>query len=199
MCGFCELILRCDVARVPVGRGQLTGTGRRGVRGDGGRDEARAGCPAVRAHAGGRGARGHIPDPELRAVRAAGLGLARELRFGLGRCSAGGRGAAAIATAGLVGRSAERRQPLTAGAGRSRRAARGDRRPRVSIAAVTASTGTTDVVVGAMLLFALLFGARPAASSGVLALAAWFKLAPAPSAPLWLARAVAGRSCPRAS
>jgi hypothetical protein len=52
---------------------------------------------------------------------------------------------------------------------------------------ITTSTGTTDVVLGGMLLFALLLWRRPTASSGVLALAAWFKLAPAALVPLWLA------------
>ena len=52
---------------------------------------------------------------------------------------------------------------------------------------VTASTGTTDVLVGAMLALALVLWRRPAASAGVLAIAAWFKLAPALLAPIWLA------------
>ncbi|MBV8220702.1 MAG: DUF2029 domain-containing protein [Solirubrobacterales bacterium] len=43
---------------------------------------------------------------------------------------------------------------------------------------ITVSTGTTDVVLGAMLLVALLLWCRPAACSGMLALAGWFKLAP---------------------
>ncbi len=52
---------------------------------------------------------------------------------------------------------------------------------------LTASTGTTDVALGAMLVAALVLWRRPAASSGVLAIAAWFKLAPAALVPVWLA------------
>jgi hypothetical protein len=52
---------------------------------------------------------------------------------------------------------------------------------------ITASTGTTDVVLAAMLLFAVLLWRSPAASSGLLAMAAWFKLAPAALVPVWLA------------
>lgn len=52
---------------------------------------------------------------------------------------------------------------------------------------ITVSTGTTDVVLAAMLLFAVLLWRAPAASSGLLAAAAWFKLAPAAVLPIWLA------------
>ncbi len=43
---------------------------------------------------------------------------------------------------------------------------------------ITASTGTTDVVLAAMLLVAVLLWRRPAACSAMLAIAGWFKLAP---------------------
>jgi hypothetical protein len=43
---------------------------------------------------------------------------------------------------------------------------------------ITVSTGTTDVVLAAMLLVAVLLWRRPAACSAMLALAGWFKLAP---------------------
>ena len=43
---------------------------------------------------------------------------------------------------------------------------------------ITASTGTTDVALAAMLVFAVLLWRRPAACSALLAVAGWFKLAP---------------------
>lgn len=43
---------------------------------------------------------------------------------------------------------------------------------------ITASTGTTDVVLGAMLVMAVLLWRRPTACNALLALAGWFKLAP---------------------
>lgn len=52
---------------------------------------------------------------------------------------------------------------------------------------ITASTGTTDVMLAAMLAGALLLWRRPAACSGMLALAGWFKLAPFALLPIWLA------------
>jgi hypothetical protein len=52
---------------------------------------------------------------------------------------------------------------------------------------ITASTGTTDVVLGAMLALALLLWRRPAASAGLLAVAGWFKLAPVALLPVALA------------
>jgi Glycosyltransferase family 87 len=52
---------------------------------------------------------------------------------------------------------------------------------------VTISTGTTDVAMAAILLGALLLWRRPTAGAAVLALGAWFKLAPAALLPLWLA------------
>ncbi|HUA06033.1 MAG TPA: hypothetical protein VMB27_19145 [Solirubrobacteraceae bacterium] len=52
---------------------------------------------------------------------------------------------------------------------------------------ITVSTGTTDVVLAAMLLVALLLWRRPAACSGTLALAGWFKLAPFALLPVCLA------------
>ncbi|HZU61068.1 MAG TPA: glycosyltransferase 87 family protein [Solirubrobacteraceae bacterium] len=52
---------------------------------------------------------------------------------------------------------------------------------------VIASSGTSDVVLAAMLVFALLLWRRPAASSAVLAAGAWFKLAPVALLPIRLA------------
>jgi hypothetical protein len=52
---------------------------------------------------------------------------------------------------------------------------------------ITASTGTTDPALAAMLALAVLLWRRPAASTGLLAAAAWFKLAPAALLPIWLA------------
>lgn len=52
---------------------------------------------------------------------------------------------------------------------------------------VTISTGTTDVVVCAILLAAILLWRRPAIAASVLAAGAWFKLAPAALIPILLA------------
>jgi hypothetical protein len=49
------------------------------------------------------------------------------------------------------------------------------------------STGTTDVPLVAMLVFAVLLWRSPAASTGLLALAGWFKFAPFALVPLWIA------------
>ena len=53
---------------------------------------------------------------------------------------------------------------------------------------VTVSTGTTDVLLGAMLVTALVLWRRPVAATGALALAGWFKLAPFALLPVALAR-----------
>ena len=52
---------------------------------------------------------------------------------------------------------------------------------------IIASTGTTDVVLAAMLALAVLLWWRPGASMAVLAVAGWFKLAPFALVPVWLA------------
>jgi len=52
---------------------------------------------------------------------------------------------------------------------------------------ITASTGTTDIVLAALLGVALLLWRRPAAAAGTLALAGWFKLAPFALVPVFLA------------
>ncbi len=62
---------------------------------------------------------------------------------------------------------------------------------------VTASSGTTDVVLAALLVGALVWWRRPAISGGLLAGAVWFKLIPVVLAPLWLAR-LRGASLARA-
>ena len=62
---------------------------------------------------------------------------------------------------------------------------------------VTVSTGTTDVVLAAMFVIALMLAQRPVAVSATLTGAAWFKLAPAAVIPLWLAR-LRGRALARA-
>jgi hypothetical protein len=51
---------------------------------------------------------------------------------------------------------------------------------------ITVSTGTTDVALAAMLVFAVALWRRPGISSGVLAAAGWFKLAPFALIPVWL-------------
>jgi hypothetical protein len=62
---------------------------------------------------------------------------------------------------------------------------------------VTVSTGTTDVVLAAMLAGALLLWRRPASSGAVLSAAAWFKASPILLVPLLLAP-LRGRSAVRA-
>ena len=52
---------------------------------------------------------------------------------------------------------------------------------------ITASTGTTDVVLGAMLVSAVLLWRRPTACTALLAVAGWFKLAPFALLPVSLA------------
>ena len=52
---------------------------------------------------------------------------------------------------------------------------------------VTVSTGTTDIVLAALLVGALLLWRKPAAGTAVLSFAAWFKLVPAALFPLWIA------------
>lgn len=52
---------------------------------------------------------------------------------------------------------------------------------------ITVSTGTTDVVLGLMMCLAVVLYRRPAASTGLLAAAGWFKLAPFALIPVWLA------------
>jgi hypothetical protein len=52
---------------------------------------------------------------------------------------------------------------------------------------VTVSTGTTDVMLGAMLAVAVLLWRRPAACSSMLAVGGWFKLAPFALLPICLA------------
>ncbi len=53
---------------------------------------------------------------------------------------------------------------------------------------VAVSTGTTDILLGASLLLAVLLWRRPGTSTGVLALGAWFKLVPVALMPFALAR-----------
>lgn len=53
---------------------------------------------------------------------------------------------------------------------------------------VTVSTGTSDVVLAALLLGALVLVRRPLASASVVLLAGWFKLVPFALLPIWLAR-----------
>jgi hypothetical protein len=52
---------------------------------------------------------------------------------------------------------------------------------------IAVSSGTTDVVLAAMLTFAVVLWRRPAASMALLAIAGWFKLAPFALVPVWLA------------
>jgi len=53
---------------------------------------------------------------------------------------------------------------------------------------VTASTGTSDVLLGAMLLAALALVRRPLASVAMVLVASWFKVVPFALLPIWLAR-----------
>jgi hypothetical protein len=53
---------------------------------------------------------------------------------------------------------------------------------------VTVSTGTSDVLLGALLLAALVLVRRPLASASVVLLAGWFKVVPFALLPIWLAR-----------
>jgi hypothetical protein len=52
---------------------------------------------------------------------------------------------------------------------------------------IVASTGTTDLVLAAILLFAVVLWRRPLASITLLSLGGWFKLAPFALLPMWLA------------
>jgi hypothetical protein len=63
---------------------------------------------------------------------------------------------------------------------------------------ITASTGTTDVVLAAMLTIAVLLWRRPTLCTGLLAIAGWFKLAPFALVPVSLAP-LRGRRLARAS
>ena len=53
---------------------------------------------------------------------------------------------------------------------------------------VTASTGTSDVLLGALLLAALALARRPLASVAAILVAGWFKVVPFALLPIWLAR-----------
>jgi hypothetical protein len=96
---------------------------------------------------------------------------------------------AALATAGALFRAA--------GGTRTRRAPRAADETLGLRAAITwlsfppllvvVSAGTTDLVLSAMLTFAVLLWRRPASSTGLLAVAGWFKLAPFALVPVWLA------------
>jgi hypothetical protein len=52
---------------------------------------------------------------------------------------------------------------------------------------IAVSAGTTDVVLAAIVVFAVVLWRRPAVSCGVLAAAGWFKLVPFALVPVWLA------------
>lgn len=52
---------------------------------------------------------------------------------------------------------------------------------------ISVSTGTTDIVLAAMLVLAIVLWRRPAVSSTLIAAAGWFKLAPFALVPIWLA------------
>jgi hypothetical protein len=53
---------------------------------------------------------------------------------------------------------------------------------------ITASTGTSDVLLGALLLGALVLVRRPLASAATILVAGWFKVVPFALLPIWLAR-----------
>ena len=126
------------------------------------------------------------------AVHAAGAGVTRSLPVGLGRRRARGRG---------PGR-ARRRLGSRSGPQRVPRRVSGVRRPveveeaglRAALAwlafpsvLITVSTGTTDIVLAAMLAIAVLLWRRPTLCTGILAGAGWFKLAPFALVPVSLA------------
>ncbi len=52
---------------------------------------------------------------------------------------------------------------------------------------IAVSTGTTDVMLGALILLAVVAWPRPRAGGAMIAVAGWFKLVPLLLAPLWLA------------
>jgi hypothetical protein len=53
---------------------------------------------------------------------------------------------------------------------------------------ISTSTGTSDVLLGALLLAALVVARRPLASAGIVLAAGWFKIVPFALLPIWLAR-----------
>jgi hypothetical protein len=84
---------------------------------------------------------------------------------------------------GAVGADARRGRGRGRGRGRTAEAEEAGLRAALAWLAfppllIAASTGTTDVVLAAMLAVAVLLWRRPAACNGVLAVAGWFKLAP---------------------
>jgi hypothetical protein len=100
----------------------------------------------------------------------------------------------AIAGAWLLARIAGRASTATRGLERRDDAARaaGLRAALAWLALppllVTASTGTSDVLLGAMLLGALALVRRPLASVAAVLVAGWFKVVPFALLPIWLAR-----------
>ncbi len=154
---------------------------------------------ALRAHAAGDDPRRHLSDPQLRcctcrwrSVRSGALGV------GLGRRRARGRGAGGAVAAWAVFRTARRRDAR----GHARRPAEAEEAGlRAALAwlafpplMITASTGTTDVVLAAMLAGRGAAVAPPGrAAAAMLAMAGWFKLAPfALCRCAWRRSAVAG-------
>jgi len=106
----------------------------------------------------------------------------------------------ALAGAWLLARTLRRAPRAERTAASAGAAARAQARERAGLRAaiawltfpcllVTASTGTTDVTLGVLVLGALLLWRRPALATTALAAGAWFKLAPAALLPLSLARA----------
>jgi hypothetical protein len=104
--------------------------------------------------------------------------------------------AVTVVAALLIGASIARAQSRAAAGPRHRRreAQLDTAGPRAALAwlsfpvvLIVVSTGTTDVMLALMLAFAVLLWRRPALSTGLLAVAGWFKLAPFALLPLWLA------------
>jgi Glycosyltransferase family 87 len=62
---------------------------------------------------------------------------------------------------------------------------------------ITVSTGSTDVILAALLVFAVVLWRRPGSSAALIAAAGWFKLAPFALVPVWLAP-LRGRALVRA-
>jgi hypothetical protein len=93
---------------------------------------------------------------------------------------------------GAVGADARRGRGRGRGRGRTAEAEEAGLRAALAWLAfppllIAASTGTTDVVLAAMLAVAVLLWRRPAACNGVLAVAGWFKLAPFALMPVFVA------------
>ena len=151
--------------RVLHGRGELARRGRRALRGHGGRDPADPRRPSLRAHAAGNHPRRYLSDPQLCPVHAACAGVTRSTPCGT------------RSTAGSRSRSWPRSSPAGQSSGPQRVRAAFPVAPTVEVeeaglraalawlafpsVLITVSTGTTDIVLAAMLAIAVLLWRRP--------------------------------------